>query len=194
MATLRFVLPIELYNDKLYNKLRRSVILLISHLIDEKLSSLLDLEDRSQIILDIERGCYNKTIEKCNKLMIVKSWTSDEFVFIYRIYTNNVTKNLDMKCEVKNNLLLNRLSTYEVNALDIAFMSNIELFPEKSSHITDKLNKRTNQKIKLKTTSMYTCRNCKGKCATMQEIQLRRIDESANTKLTCVFCNNSWFI
>jgi DNA-directed RNA polymerase subunit M/transcription elongation factor TFIIS len=124
----------------------------------------------------------------------MKSWTSDEFIFIYRIYTNNITKNLDNQSEVKNNQLLDRLVRNEINPLDIAFLTNVELFPEKSIHIVNKLNERTNQKIKLKTTSMYTCRNCKGKCATMQEIQLRRIDESANTKLTCVFCNNSWFI
>lgn len=194
MATLKFSIPVALYSDKTYNRARRSTLLLIANLIDDKLAETLDFVDRVDLITNIELSCYNKTIEKCNKLMIMKSWNSDEFLFIYRIYTNNVTKNLDLKAEVKNNLLLDRIINGEINSLEIAFLSNIELFPERSNHITDKLNKRTNQKIKLKTTSMYTCRNCKGKCATMQEIQLRRIDESANTKLTCVFCNNSWFI
>lgn len=194
MSSLKFVIPIELCKDESYNPIRRSILILLANLIDSLLNPYFNQSERTDIIVTIEASCYNKALDKCTKLMIIKSWNNIRFENIYRIYTNNVTKNLDNDSEVKNNYLLQQIINKTINLSRIAFLSNIELFPEKSIHIIDKFNKRTQQNIKRKTTSLYTCRNCKEKCATMYEIQLRRIDEAANTKLCCVFCGNTWII
>lgn len=191
---LKFVIPINICKDESYNKIRRCILLLLANLINDSLIPHFNYTERSNIITTIEMSCYKKALDKCNKLMIIKSWSNPRFENIYRIYTNNVTKNLDNKSEVKNNYLIDQIINKTINLENIAFLSNIELFPEKSIHIINKFNQRTQQNIKKKTTSMYTCRNCKEKCATMQEIQLRRIDEAANTKLCCVFCGNTWFM
>lgn len=194
MSLLKFVIPVEICKDTSYNKIRRCILLLLANLIDKQLNPYFNQCERTDIIVTIELSCYNKALDKCNKLMIIKSWSNPRFENIYRIYTNNITKNLDNRSEVKNNYLLQQIIKKNIDLKNIAFLSNIELFPEKSLHIISKFNQRTQQNIKKKTTSLYTCRNCKEKCATMQEIQLRRIDEAANTKLCCVFCGNSWFI
>jgi transcription elongation factor S-II len=51
-----------------------------------------------------------------------------------------------------------------------------------------------NQKHAIISEGMYTCRKCKGKRTTSQEIQMRSADEPMTIFITCVDCGNSWRI
>lgn len=59
----KFTIPIELYEDKLYNPIRRQMLLLLDNIISKEVKNEKIL---SQMIIDIELSVYNKTVEKKN--------------------------------------------------------------------------------------------------------------------------------
>ena len=73
MSSLKFVIPIEICKDESYNKIRRSILILLANLIDGALNPHFNQQERTNIIITIESSCYNKALDKCNKLMIIKS-------------------------------------------------------------------------------------------------------------------------
>jgi len=193
---LKFVIPIELYKDELYNKLRRSILLLISDLLYkyDNIYDTLNYEQIKDIIIRIELSCYNQTINKSNELMYIKSWDNNKFEYLYRLYTNKVTKNLDIDSEVNSDYLIKQIINNKINIDNIALLSSAVLCPEKSINIINKLTVRSNQKLVFKKSNLYTCRNCKKKSVTIEQVQLRSLDEGSNYSLTCTFCQFNWIV
>ena len=104
IAKFKFVIPIKLYYNNEYNKLRRMELILISNIIDSninifnvknenilKLSSFL----LTNTILNIENSCYNHTLEKAKKMLILPNWTNALFEELYRTTILRITKNLE---------------------------------------------------------------------------------------------------
>jgi DNA-directed RNA polymerase subunit M/transcription elongation factor TFIIS len=193
---LKFVIPIELYKDESYNKLRRSIILLISELIYKynNINEFLNYDKINDIIIRIELSCYNHTINKSNELMYIKSWDNTKFEYLYRLYTNKVTKNLDIDSEVNSKYLLTQIINNNIDIDNIAILPSAVLCPEKSINIINKLTVRSNQKLVFKKSNLYTCRNCKKKCVTIEQVQIRALDESSSFSLTCAFCQYNWIV
>lgn len=191
----KFVIPFELYHDKNYNILRRRILLLISELLykHEDIYNI-DYKERQNIVIQIELSCYSKTIEKSNELVYLDLWNNHKFVYLYRLYTNKVTKNLDKDSEVNNSYLLNKIIKKEIDLSKLAYYDSNTLCPEKSDKIINSLNERSKQKINYKITTLYLCSNCKNKCATIETVQLRSLDEGSNYSLTCKFCGKNWII
>jgi DNA-directed RNA polymerase subunit M/transcription elongation factor TFIIS len=189
----KFVIPIDLYKNKSYNKLRRCIVLLIAELLyKHELIYTIDYKKRSNIIIKIELSCYNQTINKSNKLMYIKSWDNPKFEYLYRVYTNKVTKNLDIDSEVNSDYLISKVINNTINPNIIANLNSNILCPSKSIDIINNLNLRNNQKINFKTSEMYQCRNCKKKSVRIEMVQIKRIDEPQTMSLTCTFCSNNW--
>jgi len=192
---LKFTIPLDIYDNKLYNKNRRAILLLIASILEKnKKFKLKHKQIQSSIIINIELSCYNQTITKADELLIYQSWDNDKFTYLYYLNCNKITKNLDIESEVNSSYLINKILTNSININDIASMSSDQLCPDKSQNIKDNLNLRTNQQIKIKTSTLYQCRNCKKKEVKIQEYQGRSLDEGSNLSLTCLFCNFNWVI
>ena len=192
---LKFTIPLDIYDNKLYNKNRRAILLLIASILEKnKKFKLKHKQIQSSIIINIELSCYNQTITKADELLIYQSWDNDKFTYLYSLNCNKITKNLDIESEVNSSYLINKILTNSININDIASMSSDQLCPDKSQNIKDNLNLRTNQQIKIKTSTLYQCRNCKKKEVKIQEYQGRSLDEGSNLSLTCLFCNFNWVI
>jgi DNA-directed RNA polymerase subunit M/transcription elongation factor TFIIS len=192
---LKFTIPCYIYNDLLYNKNRRSIILLISDILQQNDDfKKINYNIQANIIINIELSCYNYTLTKADELLIYQSWDNDKFEYLYYLTCNKITKNLDPKSEVNSNYLINLIINNQIDIKNIGKLSSEDLCPNKSLNIKENLNKRNNQKIKLKTSTLYTCRNCKRKDVTIREYQARSLDESSNLSLTCQFCYYHWVI
>lgn len=195
-------IPIELYTNPDYNQVRRSYLLLLSSLL-EKYDEFLILDHikKLNLIIDIELNCYNYIIIKSKKLGYIISWTSDTFLFLYRTVMSKITKHIDKESEVHDNLqekdkyyLFNIIIKEIVPLSDIPYLSSYQLCPQKSEKINQQLKTRTQQKITYKTSTFYTCRNCKKKEVKIIEYQGRALDEQSNSSLTCVYCGFHWVI
>lgn len=192
---LKFTIPIALYEDSTYNYIRRSIILLISNILEKnKKFKANDYFNQSKIIINIELSCYNYTITKADDLLIYQSWDNEKFVYLYYLTCNKITKNLDPESEVNSDYLINLIINNQIDINTIGSLTSDELCPDKSENIKDTINKRNNQEVKIKTSTLYTCRNCNHKEVTIKSVQIRALDESASLSLTCQFCNFNWVI
>lgn len=79
-----------------------------------------------------------------------------------------------------------------VNPLDLGKMTSIEMNPEISKPIIDKIKQRENEKIKIKYSTMYKCPRCFERKTTFNEVQKRRGDEGGTLQITCTACGHMW--
>lgn len=192
---LNFTIPVKIYSDDTYTKQRRLILLLIADILQknkefkEKKRTLQD-----SIIITIELSCFNSTIKKSDDLLIYQSWDNCKFLYLYQLYCNKITKNLDNESEVKSIYLINKIINNEIDLINIADMNSDSLCPEKSDNIKRNLNLRNQQKLNYKTSTLYKCKNCGKKEVKIREYQGRSLDEGSNLSLTCTFCNYNWII
>ena len=187
--TTVFTIPPELYTDPEYNNLRRSMLLLLADIIEDSTNAL-TLERKTDIIIRIEKSVYNKIIS----MKLYKTLWCCNFEYQYRLYLNRISKNMDITSEVNDSYLIDKIVNDEIDIDNIASLNAALLCPEKNNIIIEKINTRLSQKTIVKTSSMYTCRNCKKKEVSIKEVQLRRIDEATSISATCNFCGTSWII
>ncbi len=192
---LKFTIPVDLYFDKSYNKIRRSIILLIANILENnKIFKEKHREIQSNIIINIELSCYNETLNKSDELLIYQSWDNEKFYYLYSLFCNKITKNLDITSEVGSDYLINKILNNELDITKVAFMNSHQLCPDKSKNIKENLNIRNNQQLNIKTSTLYKCRNCGKKKVSIREYQGRSLDEGSNLSLTCQFCNYNWVV
>jgi DNA-directed RNA polymerase subunit M/transcription elongation factor TFIIS len=192
---LNFTIPIKLYQDNNYCKLRRAILILIAEIMQKNARfKTLDREEQDNIIIEIELSCYNETIKKSDDKLIYKSWDNDKFIYLYQLSCNKITKNLDQNSEVKSDFLINQILDKKININSIGSLTSDELCPDKSINIKNTLKLRNEQKLNYKTSTLYKCKNCGKKEVKIQEYQGRSLDEGSNLSLTCNFCNFNWVI
>ena len=189
----QFAIPAKVYNSSEYCKERRTIILLIAEIL-EKNEDFKNISKSKQdsIILKIEKSCFNSTIKKSNELLIYINWENSRFTYMYQLFCNKITKNLDSESEVNNAYLINAIINDEIDLNNIAELASDKLCPEKSDVIKQNIIARNSQKLNYKTSRLYTCKNCGKKSVTIREYQARSLDEATSLSLTCTFCNYNW--
>lgn len=193
-------IPINLYTDDKYNSIRRSYLLLISSLLEQyECFKLLDNDKKQNIIIEIEVSCYNYVLFKSKELKYIVDWNNTQFEYLYRTIISKITKHLDKESEVHKNLmdtdkyyLYYNIMNNNIPIPSIPYLNSYQLCPAKSEKINQQLKTRIAQKINYKTSTFYTCRNCKKKEVKMIEYQGRALDENSNLSLTCVYCGYHW--
>lgn len=189
----KFTIPKQLYQDPNYCKERFNIILMIANIFEkneEFKNKQKHIQDK--IILDIEKSCYDATIKKATEEMIYINWDNYKFRYSYQLCHNKVTKNLDIDSEVNSSYLIDFIINNTTDISDIAEWKSDKLCPEKSNIIKQNLLLRNAQKLNYKTSSLYTCKNCKKRSVSIKEYQGRSLDEGTNLSLTCLFCNYNW--
>jgi DNA-directed RNA polymerase subunit M/transcription elongation factor TFIIS len=149
-------------------------------------------ESTSQIdnmIINLEKGIYNYTIQESDKKKIIKKWENTEFVQIYLNRLRSVFVNL------KNPGFLEKIRNREIEAKKVAFMTHQEMNPEKWRDLIQK--QRLIEANKLEnnieaSTDMFTCRKCRSKKCTYYEAQTRSGDEASTIFVTCLDCGKNW--
>jgi len=191
----KFTIPIKIYNNPKYCKERRTIILLIASIL-EKNENFKAIEKATQdyIILNIEKSCYNSTIKKSNELLIYINWDNSKFTYMYQLFCNKITKNLDSDSEVNNSYLIDAIINDDIDLKNIAELPSDKLCPEKSDIIKQNLIMRNSQKLNYKTSGLYQCKNCGKRLVTIKPVQLRSLDEGQNLSLTCTFCSFNWVV
>ncbi len=155
-----------------------------------RLRELLDMYFTCFNIYRIEISCFNKTIDEAHNKNILKNWNNTSFTNIYCITTHRVIAHFD-NLENESDLI-NRCIRDEDIFDKIAFMTSEELIPSKYSALKNELDERSKQKIEQKISTLYICPKCKERKSTIDEVQLRSLDEAANIIATCMSCRYRW--
>lgn len=194
---ITFVIPMHVYDDKEYNKIRRSYLILLSSLFNEMLAYY-NFPYRSfkltDDILRIERSCYLHTLEEADRYLIIKDWNHSIFEDLYRSKITRITKNLDHRSEVRDAHLFFLILNKNIDIDRISYLKSEELSPKSSEIIIRNLNARKEQKLTYKTTSLYKCPKCKKNECMIRMVQLRSLDEGENISLRCVYCHHTWVL
>lgn len=190
-----FSIPIDQYIDQKYCKERRLILILIASILQKHdLFKNKSKEKQNNIIIDIELSCYNSCIKQSNDLLIYINWENRKFIYLYQLFCNKITKNLDSESEVGESYLINKVISEDIDIKNIAEMSSDKLCPNKSENIKQNLILRNSQKLNYKTSTLYTCRNCNKSKTRIQEYQGRSLDEGTNLSCTCSFCGFHWVV
>jgi DNA-directed RNA polymerase subunit M/transcription elongation factor TFIIS len=195
--TFVFTIPFSLYENKEYNSLRRSYLVLLSSILDKLLTKFnipyksYRLKDE---IIQIELSCYNHTLEEAEYYSVIKDWNCPMFELLYRCKITRITKNLDYLSEVQDTHLFFLILNKKVDLDRISYLKSEELSPKSSEIIIKNLKERKEQKLSYKTTSLYKCPKCKKNECMIRMVQLRSLDEGENISLRCIYCHHAWVI
>ncbi len=206
MIIKKFGIPIELYQNVEYNKIRRNNLILIAQIIESYIENLNieKIKDLSQVfnyeyifnsIIKLEKSIYEKIKNKKNKYKYM--WDGN-FIFLYTSYSAKITKNIDTKHD--NNVdtyLIDLILSGNINIDKIIDLNSYKLSPNKTKDLIKKIKEQISikdQEIYKKTSSLYKCRSCGDKKVILSEFQGRSLDEASTLSITCTICNNNWII
>ena len=160
----------------------------------------LKLVNNTKISREIEQSIYNYTIEKCIKKDIERNWNNKLFINIYLSKIRSIYSNLDQNSYIQNVNLLKKVLNKDIDSTKIAFMSNMDLYPENWEKILEKKSKIDKMKYSHKKTSMsssFKCSKCGGCQTSYYQIQTRSADEPMTQFRFCldqfeVGCTHKW--
>jgi len=162
----------------------------------EKLLMLFDGEYR--IAKNLELSCYNATIKYAEKKGFIKKWDNPVFRNIYRQQIIRVFTNLDPNSYIKNDKLIEKIKSGEINPYKICDLTPQEMFPEHWTEIMEQKEKKDKIAFEIRTENtvkgVYTCGKCKNDRITYYQLQTRSADEAITTFFICNKCSNKWKI
>lgn len=193
--SLKLTLPLELYEEP-YCFQRRKTILMFASILEEipKFKNM-PLSEQEEMLVTIEKSCFDKAVSKCKESAIYVDWVNEKFSYMYCLTVSRVSKNIDAGSEVGDSYLIDKLMSKQIKSEEVAMLSSADLVdPASIQEINEKLDKRRSSKIFEKTSSMYPCRNCKGRNCTVRTQQMRSIDEGFSIIVSCVTCGYRFIV
>jgi DNA-directed RNA polymerase subunit M/transcription elongation factor TFIIS len=189
---MKFTIPVSLYEDENYNKLRRGYLILLASIFDKEIDD--EISNHIDNIIMIEKSCYNHAVNDANIDLIIPNFGNSKFEDLYRSKIIRITKNMDITSEVGDRYLIKSILSNEIDLQYISYMKPEELSPSKNKDLLQKLTNRQNQQISYKKSTLYKCSSCKRNETLVKSVQMRSLDEGETLVITCTFCHNKWFI
>ena len=143
---------------------------------------------RIEIIQTITRSCTNLALEEGTRKLIKCLWDNLQFAEIYSIICFKVIYNFN----ASNTYLINRVISGQILPQNIPSMSSMELNPAASEAERNEIELRSTIQLNRKVSSMYTCKNCRGKQTYVHAYQGRSGDEPQTLSIQCVICESAW--
>jgi transcription elongation factor S-II len=139
--------------------------------------------------IDIEKSIYNYSIRRAKKEKVIRKWDNIPFILFYIHKLKSILFNLNTQS------IIDKINKKEILSKDVAFLSHMELLPEKWDIKMKEKELRLENKFFPKieaNTDNFTCGKCKSKACTYYQLQTRSADEPMTTFVTCTNCGNRW--
>lgn len=143
----------------------------------------------------IEKGVYNYTIGISKEKNIQRSWSNILFSKLYKSKILSVYSNLNKDSYIKNDKLLERIKSGEIEPDKVGFLSVYDTFPDNWKELLNIKSKRDKIKYELKPeamTNLFKCGKCGSRETSYYEVQTRSADEPMTQFITCLSCSNRW--
>ena len=148
-----------------------------------------DIVNNSKDGDNLERAIYNYSLKKADNKYIVKKWDNPYFSELYFSKFRMIYMNL------KNPVVLKLITSKEVKAHELPFMTHQEILPERWDTLIEDLKIQNQNKYTPKieaSTDNFTCYKCKSKECSYYQLQTRSADEPMTTFVTCIACGTRW--
>lgn len=141
----------------------------------------------------MEKSIYNTTIKEARAKLVERSWSSQQFKWLYKKNYMKVYGNI--KLNKNADFVLGKIKYGLWEPENIVSMKPQELFPDmwediivKSARKMELLSRENN----VQGTSMFKCGKCKKNNCTYYQMQTRSADEPMTTFVTCLNCSKRW--
>jgi DNA-directed RNA polymerase subunit M/transcription elongation factor TFIIS len=150
----------------------------------------LELRRDDLIVVNMEKGIFNLTIEICKKNNYCLKWSDSNFLKLYSSKARTILANISYTPNSKNfkeKILGGIYDPYKVCAL-----TKEDMYPEfwklqKDTSVLELLKNPTE-----KPDGMIKCRKCKSMKTDYYQLQTRSADEPMTTYVTCHNCEHRW--
>lgn len=182
------------YDHPNYTDIRRAKLMMFGDSLNKyEEFSAVSRAQKTEIIKNLERGCYNLARTKGSKKGFDISWDNENFTNLYHDICYKLAMNIDMESVVGSAYLTKMILSGTVSPANAAALSSQEMAPDKYVDVLNKL-RMMNEEVKIKTSKLYTCGKCKHQETVLTQIQNRSLDENSNLIAVCVYCSNRWQI
>jgi len=154
---------------------------------------------RKTMAREIERGCYNAAINRCNESTdsYRRQWDSQMFVNVYSARCGLVSSNIDPGGSVVKSIeggtwALDCLASKKWLPQDLGTMTATQLCPMAGKAERDKITHRLQQHIEEKTSSLFACPHCHKRNHTYRQVQIGAGDEPSTFMCTCKECGQNY--
>jgi transcription elongation factor S-II len=154
-------------------------------------SKVFELSNDNQIVLNLEKGIFNETIQYCKKNRHELKWANKEFLKKYSQLSRKIIANITYTPNSKavKEKILNGTWSPET----LASKTHVELYPELYTEIMEIVMKKyIGNTVEQEHDGFFTCGKCKSKKTTYRQAQTRSADEPMTTFVTCLNCENRW--
>lgn len=151
----------------------------------------LDETTRKTIVRRLERSCYMKVYDDCERDCKSRSWQDRDFVNRYSSECSKILANLDCESSVGSTHLLDGLIDGTIDPKNVATMKASELCPDASMEERDNIATRKNQKLEKKYSDKYKCVRCGARQSTYVNMAMMASDEITVRQYECV-CGHRW--
>ena len=155
--------------------------------IRKKLTPLFSENEKHAI--NLEKGVYNWALKEATNRKVIKKWDNQFFIQIYLDHLRSIFVNL------KSDKLIQMVTSGEIKAHELAFMTHHEMRPEKWDEMIKAKSIRDKSKFETKLEAMtdtFTCRKCRSKECTYYQQQVRSSDEPMTIFIQCTSCFTRW--
>jgi DNA-directed RNA polymerase subunit M/transcription elongation factor TFIIS len=155
-----------------------------------KFAHIFKLDITHYIPINMEKGIFNSTVEKCRNIGVQLKWGNAAFVKEYVKCGQKVLANVTYtpnSGKIKEHIISGVLK-----AENVGFMTHKELYPELWAQL-DLINKaKYLTKDVQEHDGLFKCGKCKSKKTTYTQVQTRSADEPMTTFVLCSNCENRW--
>jgi DNA-directed RNA polymerase subunit M/transcription elongation factor TFIIS len=154
----------------------------------------LSYNEKTNIIRDIEIGCYDEACKRTLELDQNPTWENDMFTKVYDNVCGNLFQHIDPHSELNTTYLYEKMMNKEIDLHKLAQLNSIEMCPDKSKDIRNQIAARSEIKCSVKAVTSYKCSKCGKSECTLDRRHTRGLDEATNYRATCIHCKHTWNI
>lgn len=158
-----------------------------------RLSSLLEISVDDPIIINLEKGILNYSVDRAISTNQEPAWDNHKFTNIYKHKFLTIQKGLESNEELKNKITSRVLKTS-----DVIQMRPEQLYPDGlyakqlDVNIHKEMRKDYMARELKNQDGFFVCSRCKSKKTTYYQLQTRSADEPMTTFVSCLNCDKNW--
>ena len=153
-------------------------------------SKFLGLTEDNIIIINMEKGIFNSTIELCKKNNFDLKWSDSNFSRLYSKEARRILANISYTPNSKD--VRKKIIEGEIDSYYVCKLTKEDMNPEfwqavKDAYVPENIKNPTE-----KPDGMIKCRKCKSMKTDYYQLQTRSADEPMTTYVTCHNCEHRW--
>ena len=153
-------------------------------------SKFLGVSEDDIIVINMEKGIFNLTIEICKRNKFELKWSDVNFLKLYSKEARRILANISYTPNSSD--FKKRVLDEEISPYDVCRMTKEEMYPEFWKAVKDAYVPENVKNPKEKPDGMIKCRKCKSMKTDYYQLQTRSADEPMTTYVTCHNCEHRW--